>query len=307
MEDLYALLGVPKTADAETIKKAYRRLAKDLHPDKNPGNKAAEAKFKAVNQAYDVLSDEKKRRLYDEFGEAGLREGFDADQARSYRAWSSREQGGGSPQGVRIEDIFGGEVSGQEFGDIFGDMFGRRQRRPIRGRDLETETTIDFAASVRGTMLEMRPPRGNGTVQVRIPPGAEDGSRVRIPGQGLQSARGGPPGDLILVLHVKPHPFFRREGDDLHLDLPITVGEAYKGAKVKVPTIDGSVSLKVPEKTQSGQVVRLRGKGVQKKGRDPGDLYVHFLIKIPSSTRAAELIDELAKFEDADVRRDVRL
>lgn len=304
MEDLYAVLGVPKTADADAIKKAYRRLAKDLHPDKNPGNKAAEARFKAVNQAYDVLSNETKRKLYDEFGEAGLREGFDPEQARSYRAWSSREQG--VPGGVRIEDLFGSEVSGQEFGDVFGDMFGRR-RRPVRGRDLETETTIDFAASVRGTMLEMRPPRGSGTVQVRIPPGADDGSRVRIPGHGLPSASGGPSGDLILVLHVTPHPFFRREADDLHLDLPITVSEAYKGAKVKVPTVDGSVSLKVPEKTQSGSVVRLRGKGVARKGREPGDLYVHFLIKIPSSTRAAPLIDELEKFEDADVRRDVRL
>src|SRR5438552_13568042 len=159
MEDLYAVLGVPKTADADAIKKAYRRLAKDLYPDKNPDNNAAEARFKAVNQAYDVLSNDAKRKLYDEFGEAGLREGFDPEQARSYRAWSSHDQGGGGGGGVRIEDIFGQEgVSGQEFGDVFGDMFGRR-RRPIRGRDLETETTIDFAASVRGTMLEVRPPR----------------------------------------------------------------------------------------------------------------------------------------------------
>lgn len=304
-DDLYAVLGVPKTADAGALKKAYRRLAKDLHPDKNPGNKEAESRFKAVNQAYDVLSDEKKRKLYDEFGEAGLREGFDAEHARAYRAYASREQG--APRGgVRIEDIFGAEGAGGDLGDVFGDMFGRR-RRPMRGRDLETETTLDFTSSLRGTMLEFRPPRGGGTVQVRIPPGAEDGARVRVPGHGLPSASGGPHGDLIVVLHVTTHPFFRREGDDLHIDLPITITEAFKGAKVKVPTIDGSVSLKVPEKTQSGTVVRLRGKGVVRKGRDAGDLYVHFMIKIPTAAGAGPAIEEIAKHEDADVRRDVKL
>lgn len=304
-EDLYSVLGVPKTADADAIKKAYRKLAKDLHPDKNPGNKAAEARFKAVNQAYDVLSDDKKRKLYDEFGEAGLRDGFDPEQARAYQRYASEAAaGGGAPRGVRIEDLFGAD--GGDLGDVFGDMFGRR-RRPMRGRDLEAETTIDFASSLRGTMLEMRPPRGGANVQVRIPAGAEDGSRVRVQGHGLPSASGGPPGDLIIVLHVEPHPFFRKEGDDLHLDLPITIAEAFKGAKVKVPTIDGSVSLKVPEKTQSGTVVRLRGKGVVRKGREPGDLYVHFLIKIPTSARAAEIVEELAKLEETDVRRDVKL
>ena len=305
MNDLYAVLGVPKTVDAAALKKAYRRLAKDLHPDKNPGNKEAEARFKAVNQAYDVLSHEEKRKLYDEFGEAGLREGFDPEKERAYRAYSSREQR--APRGgVRIEDIFGAEGASGDLGDVFGDMFGRR-RRPVRGRDLEAETTIDFASSLRGTMLEFRPARGTDTVQVRIPPGAEDGARVRVAAHGLPSAGGGPPGDLIVVLHVTPHPFFRREGDDLHIDLPITISEAFKGAKVKVPTIDGSVSLKVPEKTQSGTVVRLRAKGVIRKGRDPGDLYVHFMIKIPTAARAAPAIEELATHEDTDVRRDVKL
>jgi curved DNA-binding protein len=309
-EDLYATLGVPRSADAEAIKKAYRKLAKDLHPDRHPGDKQAEARFKSVNRAYDVLSDPKKRKLYDEFGEAGLREGFDPDQARAYRAWSSRQQGpraqtGGIP--FDIEDLFGGHAQGG-FADVFGDMFGRR-RGPARGHDLETETTIDFASALRGAMLELQPRGAGSPVTVRIPPGAADGQRVRIPGQGLPSSNGGPPGDLILVLHVTPHPYFRREGDDLHLDLPITVSEAYRGAKVKVPTIDGQVSLKVPEGAQSGTVVRLRGKGVARKGKPPGDLYVHFLIKVPTShaPELARAIDQIAKFEDADVRRDVKL
>lgn len=311
-EDLYATLGVPKSADADTIKKAYRRLAKDLHPDRHPGDKQAETRFKSVNRAYDVLSDPKKRKLYDEFGEAGLREGFDADQARSYRAWSSRQQGG-VPRGggvpFDIEEIFGSGGSGSGgFGDVFGDMFGRR-RGPTKGHDLETEATIDFASSLRGAMLELAPRGGGPPVTVRVPAGASDGQRVRIPGQGLPSQNGGPPGDLIVLLHVTPHAHFRREGDDLHLDLPITVSEAYRGAKVKVPTLDGSVSLKVPEGAQSGTAVRLRGKGVARKGQTAGDLYVHFLIKIPP-TRSSELekaIDQIAPFESEDVRRDVKL
>lgn len=301
-EDLYAVLGVPKSADADAIKKAYRRLAKDLHPDRHPGDKAAEARFKSVNKAYDALSDEKKRKLYDEFGEDGLREGFDPEQARAQRAWQSRGHPRGGPS---IEEIFGADGGHVDLGDVFGDMFGRR-RRPMRGRDLETEATIGFVDAVRGTTLEMRSPHG-GAVHVRIPAGAEEGSRVRVSGHGMPSPGGGPPGDLILVLHVTPHAHLRREGNDLHLDLPITIAEAYGGAKVKVPTIGGHVTLKVPERTQSGSVVRLRGKGVARRGHAPGDLYVHFLVRVPTSPRAAQLVLELAKLEDDDVRRDVKV
>ncbi len=144
---------------------------------------------------------------------------------------------------------------------------------------------------------------------VRIPPGAGEGSRVRIAGQGGPSPNGGPHGDLVLTLHVHPHPHFRREGDDLHLDLPVTIAEAYHGAKVKVPTVDGSVTLKVPEHTQSGSVVRLRGKGVARKGRAAGDLYVHFLIRIPASKdpEIEKEVDALAKHQAHDPRADIRL
>jgi curved DNA-binding protein len=319
-EDLYGVLGVAKDADADVIKKAYRKLAKDLHPDKNPGNQQAEMRFKTVNHAFDVLSDPAKRKLYDEFGEEGLREGFDAERVRAYRQWSTRQGGarggGGDPfaQGVRLEDLFGGQQGGaQGFGDMFGDLFGRnqgRRRGPMKGQDLESEATIDFASAVRGTTVELHPRGGAGApVQVRIPPGAAEGSRVRIPGQGGPSPNGGPAGDLVLEIHVQPHPHFRREGEDLHLDLPLTVAEAYGGAKVRVPTVDGSVSLKVPPRSQSGSVVRLRGKGVAMKGKPPGDLYVHFVVHAPTgeSPELAALIEKLAEHQTDDPRKDITL
>jgi curved DNA-binding protein len=320
-EDLYSVLGVGKAADAEAIKKAYRKLASQLHPDKNPGNKKAEERFKQVNHAYDVLGDAKKRKLYDEFGEEGLREGFDPERVRAYRDWAARQgaRGGAGGYGrggeqVDLEDLFGqGGAAGQGgFGDLFGDLFSRarRQRGPVKGPDLESEITIDFASALRGTMLELRPQGLGGTpVAVRIPAGADEGSRVRIAGQGAPSPSGGARGDLVLTIHVTPHPYFRRDGDDLHLDLPVTVAEAFHGAKVKVPIVDGAVSLKVPEKTQSGQTVRLRGKGVARKGRTAGDLYVHFLIQIPTEGGAelARLVDEMAKLQPGDPREHIRL
>jgi curved DNA-binding protein len=316
-EDLYAVLGVPRTADADAIKKAYRKLAGRLHPDKNPGNKAAESRFKQVNHAYDVLGDDAKRKLYDEFGEDGLREGFDAARQRAYRDWASTQGRGGGGfgggGGVDVEDLFGGGArSPGGFGDIFGDFIGRarRPRGPAKGADFESEVTIDFASAVRGATLELQPQgAAGGTVTVRIPAGAADGNRVRIAGQGGPSATGGPRGDLVLTLHVTPHPHFRREGDDLHLDLPLTIAEAYRGAKVRVPTIEGDVTLKVPEHSQSGQVMRLRGKGVARKGSAAGDLYVHFQVQVPATSEPAvgELIDQLAKFQSEDPRQDIDL
>jgi curved DNA-binding protein len=316
-DDFYAVLGVPRSADAGTIKKAYRTLAGQLHPDKNPGNAASEARFKQVNRAYDVLGDAKKRKLYDEFGEEGLREGFDPERGRAYREWSSRQgrgatsRGGGAAQPFDLEDMLGGEGAGG-FGDLFGDLMGRarRARGPAKGPDLESEITIDFASALRGATLELHP-QGNtdGPVTVRIPAGASEGSRVRIAGQGAPSPTGGPRGDLVLTTHVTPHPHFRREGDDLHLDLPVTISEAYAGTKVTVPTVNGSVTLKIPQRTQSGNVVRLRGKGVAKKARAAGDLYVHFLVQIPAEggEELAQLIERIAKFQADDPRKDIKL
>jgi curved DNA-binding protein len=315
-EDLYGILGVSKGADAATIKSSYRKLAKDLHPDKNPGNKKAEDRFKTVNHAFDVLSDPKKRGLYDEFGEEGLREGFDPERVRAYNRWA-KQQGAGGPArggergGVRIEDLFGNQTSGEGIGDLFGDLFtrgGRRTRGPSPGADLESSVSIDFASAVRGATLELRPQSGGPPVTVRIPQGASDGSRVRIVGHGAPSTNGGPAGDLLLTIQVEPHPFFRREEDDLHLDLPIAVSEAYRGAKVKVETFVGPVTLKVAPGTQSGTAVRLKGKGVTRKGKT-GDLYVHFMVRVPSlrTPELDELVDRLAALETEDLRKDIQV
>ncbi len=308
-EDLYATLGVSKNADAAVLKRSYRKLAKDLHPDRNPGNAPAEARFKAVNHAYEVLSDDGKRKLYDEFGEEGLRDGFDPARARAYRQYA-RQGGAASGSRPRIEDLFGEQGGGGDVNDVFGDLFGRasrgRRRRPdVRGADLESAISIDFMAAARGTTLELRP-RGPDSepIKVRIPPGAEEGNRVRIAGQGGPSPTGGMTGDLILLLHVQPHPRLKRDADDLRLDVPITLKEAYHGAKIHVPTLDGSVTVKVPPRTQSGTRLRLRGKGIARKDREPGDLYVQFLVHLPTGDEAGPLIDQL---EQDDPRADFKL
>ena len=316
-DDFYSVLGVPKSSDADAIKKAYRKLARDLHPDKNPGNKEAESRFKSVNRAYETLHDPKKRSLYDEFGEEALRDGFDADKARAYRHWGGNgyrgSSGGGAAGGARqvnLEDLFGGAAQGGGFDGDLGDLFGRARRRgPMKGQDFEQEHTVDFETAVRGTTIQLRNPDSQDVVTVRIPPGADEGSRVRIPGQGGQSPNGGPQGDLVLLLHVRPHSLFRREGDDLHLDVPIRVSEAVRGTKVKVPTFEGPVAVKVPPGTQSGTVLRVRGKGISRKGRPQGDLYVRFMVHVPharndqEAAQLARLVDELAQFEDPDLRR----
>lgn len=274
----YEVLGVPRNADEDTIRKAFRKLAAKYHPDKNPG-KDSEAKFKEINSANEVLSDKDKRALFDEFGEDSLRQGFDPERARMMRNFGRGGRGAGGP--VNFQDMFGGGGSA-DFGDMFGDVFGGGTRRRARkAPDIEASVRIEFVSSVRGTTVELRRESGE-VVTVRIPAGVDEGSKLRIPGQA--SAPGfSQPGDLLLTVHVNPHPFFRREGDDLHLDLPLTLIEAYEGAKVRVPTPEGEVTLKVPPKTQSGQLSRLRGKGVQRKGKPGGDLYVKFLVHIPTS------------------------
>lgn len=323
-DDLYAVLGVPKNADHDTIKKAYRKLAKELHPDKNPGNKQSESRFKSVNHAFDVLGNDKKRPLYDEFGEEGLRDGFEVEKARAYKQWAGAgnqagRRGGGMPRGgggvheVNLEDLFNGGPGGvgsSAGSDFFGDLFGRggrRARGPVKGADLESEMTIDFVSAVRGATFELRLNNAIEPVSVRIPPGAGEGSRIRIPGHGAQSMGGGPPGDMMVVLHVQPHKWFKRDGDDLRLSLPITLHEAYAGAKVKVPTPEGAVTIKVPPRTQSGAVLRVRGKGVSRKGKEAGDLYVELVVQIPTedSPEVAELIEKLGQFQTEDPRKEL--
>jgi curved DNA-binding protein len=317
--DFYKELGVSRGASDDEIKKAYRKLAAQLHPDKNPDDKKAEARFKVVNRAYQTLSDKEKRGLYDEFGEEGLREGFNAGAARAYR-------GGGSPGGYRrrsssggvnIEDLFstpgnpGSEPPPSGIGDLFGDLFsragrGRGSQPGMKGSDIASEVSVDFISALRGAELKLRLQDGGEEITVRVPPGAGDGDKVRIAGHGAPGAYGGPPGDLLLSIRVTKHPHFERSGLDLYLDLPITVGEAYRGAKVRVPTPDGAITLTVPKHAQSGQVARLKGRGVKRK-TDVGDLYIRFQIKLPVSEND-ELEEAITKLENAmtgDVRADV--
>lgn len=281
--DLYSVLGVTKDADEDAIKKAFRKLAVQYHPDKNPG-KASEAKFKEINQAYEVLSDKDKRALYDEFGEESLHQGFDPERARYVRQYAGRgpRGGGAGGPGFNVQDIFGG---GGGMGDLFGnlgDMFGGRGgvRVGRKGQDVEAEVTIDFVSAIKGTMIDIRPEGGEAKT-IRIPAGASEGSRIRVAGQGGPGMGQAAAGDLIITIHVSPHPLFQRDGDDLKLEVPISVLEAYAGGKIRIPTPDGEVTLKIPPRAQSGQQLRLKGKGVHRKGKEPGDLYVRFLIRIP--------------------------
>ena len=307
--DLYKDLGVARGATQDEIKKAYRKLAAQFHPDRNPNNKSAEERFKAVNRAHQVLGDAQKRALYDEFGEVALREGFDADAARAYSRARSPFGGGRGSGGFSFEDILGNG----NIGDIFGEMFrggtGRATRRTTKGMDLTSEVSIDLLSAIKGTQVLVSV-HGTDGIQVRIPPGAGDGDKVRVAGHGMPGQMGGPHGDLLLTVRVQPHPFFERDGLDLKLDLPLTPGEAFDGAKVTVPTPDGDVQLKVPRNTQSGQVTRLRGKGVQRKDK-VGDLYVRFLVKLPStpSKAVAKAIADLdeALMREPPVRAGIKL
>lgn len=259
MADPYATLGVQRAASEKDIKSAYRKLAKELHPDRNKDNPDNEARFKRITAAYNALSDPKKRKLYDQYGEIGLKEGFNPGH-------------GGFPGGGGFEDIFGG---GKGVGDIFGDLFGSNRRRPRRRPELESEITVEFVSAVRGAELELGLTDGQ-RVKVRLPPGTRDGDKLRVKGAAGAS-------DLLLTVRVKPHPYFTRDGLDLTVDVPLSASEAYLGAKIDVPTTTGSVQLKVPPLAQSGQLLRLRGKGIT-RGEHTGDLYVRFLVRLPEQT-----------------------
>lgn len=309
--DLYKELGVSKSASADEIKKVYKKLAGQLHPDRNPGDQKVEARFKAVNRAYQVLSDPDKRKLYDEFGDESLREGFNAAATRAYRnaaqaAGARRARGGG----INFEDFAGGGAPGPGgFGDLLGELFGAgggRGRRPggmpQKGADVASEVSIDFVSAIRGAELRLRVQDGGEEVTVRVPPGAGEGDKVRVPGHGAPGM-GGPAGDLVITIRVNPHPFFERDGLDLYLNLPVTVAEAHRGAKVRVPTPDGPVTLSVPKHAQSGQEARLKGKGVKRAGKQ-GDLYVRFLIKLPAQD--SEAIEQAVATLEAAMAGDVR-
>jgi len=301
--DFYKALGVQRTATEAEIKKAYRKLARKLHPDRNPGNKHAEDRFKEVSHAYDVLSDPKKRALYDQFGEAGLRDGFDPDMYAAHQAYGQQAAGG-----FDFGDIFGG-AGGRggttfNFEDLFGGAArGARRAGPRPGRDVEAHVSISFRDAVLGTERELTLQEPGGTprtIKVRIPAGVRDGGKVRLRGQGQEGAAGGKRGDLVLVVGVGKHPhFWMEEGSDaLHLRLPVTPLEAYRGGKVTVPTPHGDVQLTIPASAQSDQKLRLRGKGVALKGGKIGELIVHLSVRVPTGDDP-DVVEALEKVEAA--------
>ncbi len=384
-KDFYAVLGVSKSATADEIKKAYRKLARELHPDRNPGNKDAEEKFKAASEAYDVLSDDKKRKEYDEmrslFGSGAFRRGARTGGGAGFDPSDLFTGGSGFPGAQGAGDRrFGGAGFSDIFSTIFSGGGATRQRGPQRGRDVEAEVTLDFAHAVQGTTLPLtlRSPgvcdtchgngakpgttprtcpacRGSGlttrnqgsfsfsepcrecqgvgsivdekcpecrgtggvtknrTINVRFPAGVADGQRIRLAGRGEPGERGGAAGDLYVLVKVRSDDLFGRNGDDLTLTVPITYAEAVLGADLRVPTLDGAVTLRVPPGTPSGRKLRARGKGVVRKDGRAGDLIVTLDVVVPAavSPEARDALEAFAKVTpsagrehlDARVRR----
>jgi len=318
-KDYYATLGVPKTASDKEIKQAFRKLARKHHPDVNPTDKSAEAKFKEINEANEVLGDPEKRRKYDELG-ANWRMYEQAQQrGQPYPGGGSPFGGGGGgfgeggawtinmggPGGARtmseeeMRDMFGGGAGGDDpFSDFFRTFFGgagagaegrgrARAPRSQKGRDIESEAELTLEEAYHGAMRRIAITLGGHarTIDVRIPPGVKDGSRVRASGEGESGSNGGASGDLFLRVRIKPHPVFERKGDDLHVKVALPVTTTVLGGEAQVPTITGSVRLKVPETTQPGQVFRLKGHGMPLVGKADvkGDLYATIDVQLPRS------------------------
>jgi molecular chaperone DnaJ len=387
-KDFYAVLGVSKSASADEIKKAYRKMARELHPDRNPGNAEAEEKFKAASEAYDVLSDDKKRKEYDEmrslFGSGAFRRGAGRgggtqfDPSDLFGGFSGAGASGGSPGdrrfgGAGFSDIFSSIFSG---GGATGGAGGMGRRGPQRGRDVEAEVTLDFTHAVQGTTLPLtlRSPgvcdtchgsgakpgttprtcpacRGSGlisrnqgsfsfsepcrecqgagtiveekcpecrgtggvtknrTINVRFPAGVADGQRIRLSGRGEPGERGGPAGDLYVQVKVRPDELFGRSGDDLTLTVPISFAESVLGTDLRVPTLDGVVTLRVPPGTPSGRTLRARGKGVARRDGQAGDLLVTVEVQVPPggaiSDEARDALEKFAKLTPPPAREKI--
>ena len=293
MRDPYDILGVKRDADADSVKKAFRKLAKKFHPDQNKNDPKAKEKFAEANAAYEILGDEAKRGQFDRgeidaegkprhagFGGWG---GFGGQPggARAGRAGQPGEErfefhfGGGSPFGA------GGGGPGDIFSELFGAAGGRgRSRQPPRGEDVTATATVSLIDAVKGARVEVFLPTGR-TMEVKIPAGIEDGKQIRLRGQGQPSHYGGETGDAIVTVRIAPHPFFKVDGRDLRADLPVTLYEAVLGGPVDVPTLDGRVELTIPPNSNGGRTLRLRGKGLP--GSPAGDLYVSLKIVLPET------------------------
>jgi molecular chaperone DnaJ len=279
-KDYYEILGVKKTASDAEIKKAYRDLAKKFHPDKNKGNKEAENRFKEISEAYAVLSDSEKRGQYDRLG----REAFGPGGANPFAGFDfSQFMGGGGGRARRTTTRRGGGA--MDFTDIFGDLFGAGGGGGFEAPEpeVQAEVTIDFRDSIQGTTMSLGV--DGDSIRVKIPAGLRDGQKIRVPRKGAPT--------LQITVHVRPHPTFERRGDDIYIDLPITIGEAIRGAEVEAPTIHGPVRMRIPPGTQAGRTMRLTGKGVPRKG-GAGDHYCRIQIVVPSEAPldAVEAIEQ---------------
>ncbi|KHD87286.1 MAG: molecular chaperone DnaJ [Bdellovibrio sp. ArHS] len=310
-KDLYSTLGVSRSASAEEIKKAYRKLAIQYHPDKNPGDKKAEEKFKEISQAYDVLSDAKKREMYDQFGHAGA-QGFGggagpggfggAGGFGGFGGFGNQGGAGGASGGDPFQDIFG-DVFGEIFGNARGGAGARGRRQQAKGTDLRYTLNISFEDSALGAEKVISFVRQKGgkeetaKLSVNVPAGVKEGQRLKLAGEGDAPA-GASAGDLYVIINIQEHPLFKRHENDVILDLPIVYTDAILGTNIEVPTLTGKAMIRIPPGTHSGQTFRLKGKGFPKLGGfGSGDMLVKVLVDTPHhiSARQKELIEELAK------------
>lgn len=304
--DYYDVLGVSKSAAESEIKSAYRKLARQFHPDRNPGDKEAAAKFKEAQEAYDVLSDKEKRKQYDQFGHAAFSPGGGPSGSGTgpggfHYSWGPGGAEGMDPSAFQsiFEQMFGG--GGSPFGEG-GRGKGRRKRGSASPpQDVQHEVELEFQTAARGGTIEVRTATGS-TVSLKVPPGIEDGKILRVRGQGING------GDLLVQIRVLPHRFFQREGADLVVVLPLSLAEAVLGGKVDVPTLDGTITLTIPPGTSSGKRLRLREQGLPKPDGGKGDLYVEAKVMVPTGLdeESQKLFRKFAERNPQHPRADLR-
>jgi DnaJ-class molecular chaperone len=303
-DDLYQVLGVSRTASQDEIKKRYRALAKELHPDLNPGKPDIEERFKGITAAYDILSDPERRGRYDR-GEIDA-SGQERPEQPFYREYAE------DPSATRFytREGFGDEESLHAF---FSDLFGRGgrgegMRMRARGADVSYTLPVDFLEAAKGAKKRVTVGGDQHTIDLTIPAGVRDRQTLRLKGQGMPGFEGGPAGDAYVEVHIQPHAFFERKDNDIHVELPVSLAEAVLGGRIQVPTIDGPVSMTVPKGSNTGATLRLRGKGIlDPKSRQRGDQYVHLKVVLPQAPDAEleKLVEQWAKSHPYDPRADM--